>query len=161
MRNPNRTTSAGSSRGWQAGRANPQGLRWHRVSWWWFGFLALLLVLPGLGLHRLSQWIDGRVLVAVPLVGSVFAFFLYRHDKKRAIEDGWRVPESMLHLVEVLGGWPGALLGQRVFRHKSSKVSYQFAFWGIVIVYEIVALDFLRDWEFARQGLWVLRGWVG
>ena len=37
-------------------------------------------------------------------------------------------PEAMLHLLELLGGWPAAWLAQRVLRHKSRKERYQLAF---------------------------------
>ena len=130
---------------------NPQRLRWHRFSLWWVGLLAVLLVLPGLALHRVSQSIDPQLLTALAVTASVVAFVIYRHDKKRAIEGGWRIPESTLHFIEVLGGWPGALLAQRVFRHKSSKVSYQCAFWFVVATHQFAAFDFLRDWEYTRS----------
>jgi len=49
----------------------------------------------------------------------------------------------MLHLAELLGGWPGAFLAQRRLRHKCSKVSYQFAFWCIVGLFQLVSTDFI------------------
>jgi len=48
--------------------------------------------------------------------------------------------------LRMLGGWPGAFLAQRVFRHKTSKLSYQVVFWAIVLVYQLVALDYLTGW---------------
>jgi uncharacterized membrane protein YsdA (DUF1294 family) len=42
---------------------------------------------------------------------------------------GWRTQESKLHLVALLGGWPGALLAQDLFRHKSRKAQFQVVFW--------------------------------
>lgn len=37
----------------------------------------------------------------------------------------WRTPENTLHVAELLGGWPGALVAQQLFRHKTRKISYQ------------------------------------
>ena len=54
-------------------------------------------------------------------------------------------------MAEAAGGWPGAFLAQRTFRHKISKTSYQAAFWFIVLSHEFVALDFLLDWKLARD----------
>ena len=70
-----------------------------------------------------------RLAVVVMLVMSVAAFVLYRADKSAAIRGAWRVRESTLHLVSLLGGWPGALLAQRVYRHKTRKPQFRLIFW--------------------------------
>ena len=43
--------------------------------------------------------------------------------------------------VELLGGWPGALLAQQLLRHKTKKTSYQGVFWLIVLVHQVYWLD--------------------
>ena len=48
-----------------------------------------------------------------------------------------------MHGVELLGGWPGALLAQQMFRHKTRKLSYQLSFWLIVAVHQVVWIDAL------------------
>lgn len=70
-------------------------------------------------------------------VMSVVAFGLYWTDKRRANRGEWRVSESTLHAVEFLGGWPGAWVGQRVFRHKWKKTRYLVVFWTIVAVHAL------------------------
>ncbi|SEP60380.1 Uncharacterized membrane protein YsdA, DUF1294 family [Azotobacter beijerinckii] len=92
---------------------------------------------------------------------SLIGFFLYWGDKNRAEKGGWRTPENTLHAVELLGGWPGALLAQQVFRHKTRKVSYQAVFWGIVGLHQA----FWGDWlllggKFVRQVLPQLAGFM-
>ncbi|XZG68965.1 DUF1294 domain-containing protein [Chitinibacteraceae bacterium HSL-7] len=62
------------------------------------------------------------------LGASALAFLLYWHDKRQAQAGGWRTPEARLHLVALLGGWPGAWSAQRLFRHKSSKSSFRWVF---------------------------------
>lgn len=74
-----------------------------------------------------------------PLTLSLISFFSYAFDKRRAERGGRRVPEPQLLLVDLLGGWPGGWLGQRVFRHKTAKVGYRAAFWLIVALYEATA----------------------
>jgi uncharacterized membrane protein YsdA (DUF1294 family) len=66
---------------------------------------------------------------------SVVAFQAYLVDKRAAVRDRRRIPETTLHLLELLGGWPGALLAQRLIRHKNAKVGYQVVFWVIVMVH--------------------------
>lgn len=39
-------------------------------------------------------------------------------------------------MFELLGGWPGALIAQQKFRHKTRKVSFQVVFWAIVLVHQ-------------------------
>lgn len=77
-------------------------------------------------LPRLVLWLYGGA--------SVVAFFAYWFDKAAAQRDRWRTPESTLHLYALIGGWPGALLAQRVFRHKSSKVEFRRVYWVTVII---------------------------
>ncbi len=60
---------------------------------------------------------------------SLAALVLYGLDKSAARADQRRIPENQLHLVALLGGWPGALLAQRLFRHKSRKRAFQVVFW--------------------------------
>lgn len=65
-------------------------------------------------------------------VMSLAALWAYRSDKRAAAEGRWRTPESTLHLIALCGGWPGALLAQRWFRHKSKKTEFQWLFWFTV-----------------------------
>jgi uncharacterized membrane protein YsdA (DUF1294 family) len=68
---------------------------------------------------------------------SLITLIAYWVDKRKATHDQWRIKESTLHLLELLGGWPGALLAQRWFHHKSRKQKYQLVFWSIVALHLI------------------------
>ncbi|MFC0669222.1 DUF1294 domain-containing protein [Azotobacter chroococcum] len=74
---------------------------------------------------------------------SLVSFLQYWLDKRRSATGRWRIPETSLHAVELLGGWPGALLAQQAFRHKTGKVAYQLVFWGIVLLHQVVWIDYL------------------
>ena len=69
---------------------------------------------------------------AVYLAASFAAAIAYGIDKSAAQSGEWRTPESTLHVLALMGGWPGALVAQRIFRHKSRKPSFRFAFWATV-----------------------------
>ena len=71
----------------------------------------------------------------VVVVMSLACFIAYRLDKRQAINGGRRVSERSLHLMAFLGGWPGALMGQRQFRHKTQKVSFRIVFWIVVVLH--------------------------
>ena len=62
---------------------------------------------------------------------SVVTFATYGWDKHKARVSMWRVKETTLHTMELLGGWPGAFAAQRVFHHKSRKTKFQIVFWFI------------------------------
>lgn len=72
--------------------------------------------------------------LAVVVVLSLVTFVVYGFDKRRAQMSGRRVPENTLHLMALLGGWPGALMGQRVFRHKTQKRVFRIVFWLCVML---------------------------
>lgn len=67
------------------------------------------------------------------LTSSMFTFLVYAIDKSAAKNDRWRTKESTLHLLGLIGGWPGALFAQKTFRHKSKKQGFQNIFWVTVI----------------------------
>ncbi len=93
---------------------------------------------------------------AVPaayLVVSFFTFLAYAIDKAAAENKRWRTPENTLHFWALMGGWPGALLAQKSFRHKSKKESFQNVFW-VTIIINCVALG----WLFTSSGAAVLAG---
>jgi uncharacterized membrane protein YsdA (DUF1294 family) len=113
--------------------------------------LALLLVAPVYALSRLAAWIDWRLLVTAPLALSALTLLAYRSDKRSAEAGEWRIPETTLHFAELIGGWPGAFLAQRKFRHKISKRSYQVQFWIILLIHQGVAVDSLLGWRFAKS----------
>lgn len=87
----------------------------------------------------MADWLNanGRLAgaLAVSAVLSCVGFLLHAVDKRRARRQGRRVPERWLHLVEVAGGWPGALLAMRLFRHKTRKVSYRVVFVAMVVIH--------------------------
>ena len=79
------------------------------------------------------------IVVAAHGVLSVVAFLMYRADKSAATQGRRRTPESTLHTVDIVGGWPGALVARRVFRHKTVKQPFRSIFW-VTAVANCVAL---------------------
>lgn len=77
---------------------------------------------------------------------SVITFVAFYLDKRRAVRHRTRISEKTLHLMELLGGWPGALLGQRLLRHKSRKLPYR-------VVLGCIALLHIAVWVYAVLAL--------
>ena len=67
-------------------------------------------------------------------VASAVTFIAYAFDKAKAKRGVWRTPESTLHLLALIGGWPGAALAQQTLRHKSRKRAFRITFWLTVII---------------------------
>ncbi|GFD94373.1 hypothetical protein KUL156_15780 [Alteromonas sp. KUL156] len=65
---------------------------------------------------------------------SLFAVLIYGIDKSAAKKDMWRISEAKLHLLSLVGGWPGALLAQQIFKHKRNKSSFMKVYWVMVVV---------------------------
>jgi uncharacterized membrane protein YsdA (DUF1294 family) len=77
------------------------------------------------------------VVLGVYVLMSAVALAIYWIDKRRARRGDWRIAEGTLHVIEFLGGWPGAWLGQRLLRHKSSKGTYLSVFRAIVAAHAV------------------------
>ena len=77
------------------------------------------------------------LLLAAYVTMSALAFGLYAVDKRRAARGQWRISEATLHAVELLGGWPGAVVAQHTLRHKRQKPAYMVVFWLIVAIHGI------------------------
>lgn len=82
------------------------------------------------------------------LGASCVTYVAYGLDKAAASNGQWRIPERTLHLLGLVGGWPGALLAQRRLRHKTRKQSFQVAFWATVVL-NCVAFG----WLFSPSGM--------
>lgn len=74
---------------------------------------------------------------------SLISLFLYWSDKRAAEQSLQRTPEKVLHLSELLGGWPGALVAQQVLRHKTRKASYQQLCWLIILAHQLFWVDWV------------------
>ncbi len=115
-------------------------------------FAVVILFFAFLGWAALQNRLPWLI-VAIYAVLSVLTYAMYAADKAAAQADRRRTPEDSLHLVSVIGGWPGALIAQRVLRHKSQKRSFRLVFWVTVLV-NSCALAFLLS----GQGRALLQG---
>ena len=100
------------------------------------GFLSitgavLFLVIVGESVHLAK--IPPLIFALYALV-SLVTFIMYAVDKSAAKNGTWRTQESTLHLLSLVGGWPGALVAQVKLRHKSKKQSFRSVFWITVLL---------------------------
>jgi uncharacterized membrane protein YsdA (DUF1294 family)/cold shock CspA family protein len=116
----------------------PAGPLWPAAS---IAICALLAI--GLAAHQ------GRLPPLIPVVfvvASLTVFLAYAFDKSAAMNRRRRTPENFLHLMNLLGGWPGGLIASRLFRHKSKKIEFRSVFY-VCIALNCAALGW---WAYAR-----------
>lgn len=97
---------------------------------------ASLFALPAFLLVYLAVAVIWRVpgwVAALYAGASVVCALVYAIDKSAAVAGRWRVSESTLHTLSLVGGWPGALVAQQVLRHKSNKAAFRAVFWVTVV----------------------------
>ncbi len=125
------------TRTWQRPAALTPSNRTGRLSYIAVLGFAAIFVLVWLFVIPLPLW------VPTLYVGmSIVTFIAYALDKRAAATASWRVAEGSLLALGLAGGWPGAIVAQQVFRHKTVKVSFQVVFWVTVVVNVIAFVVF-------------------
>ena len=80
---------------------------------------------------------------------NIVAFFLYGIDKWKARHDKWRITEARLIWIAVAGGSIGALLGMKIWHHKTKHNKFRFGLPAILIL-QIAAVVAAVYYYFAR-----------
>lgn len=88
--------------------------------------LAACAILAFIDLHLIRNAISLNLAIFVLLMNSAL-FIMYGLDKRAAVKGFRRIPESSLHVIALLGGWPAAFIAQSVFHHKTRKSAFQLA----------------------------------
>ena len=57
---------------------------------------------------------------------NIVTFFVYGIDKWNAKQGSWRISEATLLLLAVLGGSIGALMGMKVWHHKTMHKKFKY-----------------------------------
>lgn len=98
-------------------------IRYTIILWGTAVFITILLYYGLVALDWLTAW-----LIAI----NGLTFLAYGYDKTAAGSQLTRLPEATLLALAYSGGFVGALLGMRTFRHKTRKQSFQLKFWLVV-----------------------------
>jgi len=88
---------------------------------------------------------DIKIILLYLFAINVVAFFAFGIDKLKAKRDKWRIPESTLLSMAVLGGSIGALAGMKVWRHKTLHDKFRIGI-PVIIALQIAAVVW---WIFA------------
>lgn len=73
-------------------------------------------------------------LILFPIIISVITYLIYSKDKAAAQAEKQRTSEKSLHILSLIGGWPGAFVAQTHLHHKLRKPSFMIVYWITVIL---------------------------
>ncbi len=68
------------------------------------------------------------------IVINVVTFLVYGFDKWKAKQGSWRISEATLLILAVIGGSIGALLGMKIWHHKTMHKMFKYGVPGILII---------------------------
>jgi uncharacterized membrane protein YsdA (DUF1294 family) len=74
------------------------------------------------------------------IVINLVSFIVMGLDKHKAQKRQWRIPESTLFVLALIGGSIGSILGMRIFHHKTRHWYFVYGMPAILIVQIILVL---------------------
>lgn len=72
---------------------------------------------------------------------NLLTFIIYGIDKRKAKKANWRIPESTLLLLALIGGSIGAWLGIKVWRHKTQHKKFYIGI-PLIIITQVAQILF-------------------
>ena len=76
------------------------------------------------------------------IVINVVTFTVYGIDKLKAKQGSWRISEATLLILAVIGGSIGALLGMKVWRHKTMHKKFKYGL-PLILLAQIALIFFI------------------
>ncbi|MGL4772290.1 MAG: DUF1294 domain-containing protein [Clostridium sp.] len=68
------------------------------------------------------------------IIINVCGFLIMYIDKSRARSNSWRIKESTLFFIALIGGSLGSILGMNFFRHKTKHLSFKLGLPAILVI---------------------------
>ena len=87
-------------------------------------FLVFILIFFTLVIERTLKGFLPVTFTLILFGANLILFLYYYQDKTSAMKKAWRTPESTLHWLSLIGGWPSAYVAQKLFNHKHKKQSF-------------------------------------
>ena len=84
-----------------------------------------------------------KIIIIYILAINLITFLTMYIDKKKAKWGKWRIKESTLFTLVLLGGGIGGIAGMYTFRHKNKKTRFVFGFPAILISEIILIIIFV------------------
>ncbi len=82
------------------------------------------------------------IISGILLALNLLTFIIYGIDKFKAKKAKWRIPESTLLLLAVIGGSIGAWLGLQVWRHKTQHKKFYIGI-PMILTLQVIATIYI------------------
>ena len=79
------------------------------------------------------------------IVINVVTFIVYGVDKLKAKQGSWRISEATLLILAVIGGSIGALLGMKIWHHKTMHKKFKYGL-PLILLVQIALIYLLLDY---------------
>lgn len=102
--------------------------------------------LPAITFYRMVE--NMQYLWGYLVLVNIVSFVTYGLDKKKAKKGAWRIPEHTLLMLAVIGGSIGALVGMKIFHHKTKKTKFAVGV-PLILVLQMIGIYFM--WTHVSQ----------
>ena len=76
------------------------------------------------------------------IVINIVTFVVYGIDKLKAKQGSWRISEATLLILAVIGGSIGALLGMKIWHHKTMHKKFKYGL-PLILIIQIILIGYL------------------
>lgn len=76
---------------------------------------------------------------------NLTGFAMMGIDKRKAVKKLWRIPESTLFIIAVIGGSIGSIIGMRVFHHKTRHWYFVYGMPLILILQVLLVIVIIKS----------------
>ena len=76
------------------------------------------------------------------IVINIATFLVYGIDKWKAKQGSWRISEATLLILAVIGGSIGALLGMKIWHHKTMHKKFKYGL-PLILIIQIILIGYL------------------
>lgn len=77
------------------------------------------------------------------IIINIIAFLAMWIDKEKAKKGKWRISETALFILAILGGSVGGMIGMHTFRHKTNKKRFTLGF-PIILILEVAIFIYYK-----------------
>ena len=83
-----------------------------------------------------------KILLYYLILIKIIAFIIIYIDKQKSIKHKWRIKESTLFLISIIGGSLGTLVGMYTFRHKTKHIKFTLGI-PFILILQILLIYYL------------------